>query len=100
MGITGHYTAVISKISLSLSLTLMTYATKAGTIHSKPWYSRCSRYRKDMQRQMDTGDETLCRHQIKELDRRIDAIVYDLYRLTSEEIMIVEKNSGSQAKTC
>jgi hypothetical protein len=48
----------------------------------------------------DTGDETIYRHQIRELDRRIDAIVYDLYRLTPEEIRIVEKNSGNQEKSC
>ena len=37
------------------------------------------------------------RLQIAELDRRIDAIVYDLYGLTPDEIRIVEDASARYA---
>jgi hypothetical protein len=45
----------------------------------------------------DSGDAPRYRLQIAELDRRIDAIVYDLYGLTPDEIRIVEDASARYA---
>jgi len=45
----------------------------------------------------DSGDASRYRLQIAELDRRIDAIVYDLYGLTPDEIRIVEEASVRSA---
>ncbi len=45
----------------------------------------------------DSGDVQRYRLQIAELDRRIDAIVYDLYGLTPDEIRIVEDASARDA---
>jgi len=33
------------------------------------------------------------KRQIKTIDRKIDALVYDLYRLTDDEIAIVEESA-------
>jgi hypothetical protein len=37
------------------------------------------------------GGKTLYQRQIEATDRQIDALVYELYRLTEEEIAIVEE---------
>ena len=36
------------------------------------------------------ADKDLCRHQIETTDDEIDALAYELYGLTEEEIAIVE----------
>ncbi|MCE5297678.1 MAG: Eco57I restriction-modification methylase domain-containing protein [Methanoregulaceae archaeon] len=48
----------------------------------------------------DIRKKTLYRQQIMELDRRIDGIVYELYRLSPEEIMIVEKDTPGEEPSC
>jgi hypothetical protein len=54
-------------------------------------------------RSAETNDiraKTLYQQQITELDRLIDGIVYELYRLTPEEIMIVEKDTAGEEPSC
>ena len=41
------------------------------------------------------AQKTLTQHQIDATDAKIDGLVYDLYRLTAEEIAIVEKATAS-----
>jgi hypothetical protein len=39
-------------------------------------------------------EQTALQRQIKATDEQIDALVYELYGLTEEEIRIVEENAG------
>jgi type II restriction/modification system DNA methylase subunit YeeA len=39
-------------------------------------------------------DRTMLRSQIDATDRQIDALVYELYRLTNDEIKIVEQTTA------
>jgi hypothetical protein len=48
----------------------------------------------------DLSEKTGYHQDIMELDCRIDAIVYELYRLTPEEIMIVEKDTAGEKPSC
>lgn len=48
----------------------------------------------------DTREKTMSRQKIAELDRQIDDIVYELYRLTPEEVMIVEMDKTSREPSC
>ena len=45
------------------------------------------------------ADKTLYQRQIEAADRQIDALVYELYGLTEEEIAVVEEGSGNAAHT-
>jgi hypothetical protein len=54
------------------------------------WWNRYIPYRKQLPLARTPHEQTALERQIEAADRQIDALVYELYGLTEEEIGIVE----------
>ena len=48
----------------------------------------------------DPREKKICRRHITELDGRIDAVVYELYRITPDEILIAERDMAGKEQSC
>jgi hypothetical protein len=74
--------------TIDSSVQLMSPATPTRS----PWCRDCSLSHKQLPEAATPHEKTALERQIKAADGLIDALVYELYALTEEEIGIVEDN--------
>ena len=64
--------------------------TSPATIHMAPWWSRCPPCINSFPKAGTPHKKNALQRRIEATDGQIDALVYELYGLTEEEIGIVE----------
>ena len=66
------------------------------TVAEKGWHTIAENRWYTCGRKLTPADKTLYQRQSEATDRQIDALVYELYELTEEEIAIVESGGGKE----